>query len=263
MHSMRRFLLACLCFAYAAPAQVWPPKRLERTRLVTDRPDYTESPETVRLGEFQWEAGFSREAAGTARRTRYGAPLMRLGLGSKVEMRVSGEGYATRVSVRDRLRGLTDPALGFKWKLWDETRWRPAIAVIPALSLPAGNSRLAGAYDPSNKVAWAKELGTWSLGGNINWLAFTDARGRLHQHAVSFSAGRDIGYGLTGYVEVYRFSRETRSGANVAIFQSGVTIATGADSQWDLSAGRRMTRLGPDWMFATGFAFRHRFARTE
>lgn len=43
----------------------------------------------------------------------------------------------------------------------------------------------------------------------------------------------------------------------MTVFQTGVTTAIGQHTQLDFSVGRRLTSVGPDWMFAFGWATRH------
>ena len=88
--------LAVLC----VPAIAAPPE------LVTDRPDATESTETVPRGWFQAELGVGDEDLGEV----LGTGLLRIGLADRVELRLGADEGAPR----------TDFSIGAKMKLADE-----------------------------------------------------------------------------------------------------------------------------------------------
>ena len=227
--------------------------------VVSDRPDYTESSEVIRRGDVQWESGFSWEGSGGVRSSLFGAPLARIGLGKRLELRLSSDGMASERGERGRLRGISDPAVGFKWKIWDERGWLPAFGIIPAVSMPWGKREFSsGHHDPSVKLTWAKDgpVG-FALSGNMNFASLSDETGRMSQQAATLSVGHDLGKGFAGYWEVYSFSREEREGPRVTVFQMGLTHGVGESAQLDVSVARRMTSAGPDWVVSTGFVIRH------
>jgi len=103
--------------------------------LVSDRPDFTESAESIRRGDIQWESGFSWERAAGSRTGLMGTPLMRLGLGRKLELRLASDGWTSLSEGPGgpdgpgrKWRGLPDSSVGFKWKFLESRdgcqRWR-------------------------------------------------------------------------------------------------------------------------------------------
>lgn len=257
-HTLFATLALLTIVAHGQEASGRPPE------LVTDRPDFTESTEVIRFGDVQWESGFSWEKSGGMRTALFGSPLSRIGLGRRFELRLSGDGFTSEkssdgFSSAERIRGVGDPSVGFKWKLRNESRFLPALAVIPAVAMPWGHSKVtSGTYDPQVKVAWAKDapLG-FAVSGNINWTNMSDGVGRVAQDAFTVSVGHELGKGFSGYWEAFTFSREERDGPRVSVFQTGLTHGVGESAQLDVSVARRMTAAGPDWMISTGFVVRH------
>jgi hypothetical protein len=234
----------------------------EIAEMVTDRPDFTESSEVVQAGWYQLESGFAWQ---TFRQNRtsvmsVGAPLLRLGLGHKIELRLGSEGMVGEraTGAAGRTFGRADSDIGFKYRIAGETRVRPAMAVIAAVSLPTGSSAFRGGTEPFVKFALAKGLPLgFSASGNVNWAALPTEQGRLHQKALTLSVSRDLVAGFGGYWEVFGLTGEERGAATSYMFAAGMTRAMGNNAQWDSSISHRLGAAGPDWVYSCGFSFRH------
>lgn len=230
--------------------------------LVTDRPDFTESAEVVPKGWLQWESGFQFDRTGTSRGYTFGAPLFRIGLTDRLELRLSSDGVVGAREARDPIkRGMADAAIGFKYKIRNEGRWLPAMALIPAVSLPSGHPAFtSSSADPGVKFAWGKDMPAgFSVSGNMNYNSLTDPVGRYQQNAATLSVGHGFTERFAGYWELYTFNCDERDSGRMTVFQTGFTTAVGKNTQLDISVARRLTSVGPDWMFAFGWATRHPF----
>jgi len=230
--------------------------------LISDRPDYTESAEVVRLGWVQMESGFGLErslSTGGSTLT-LGTPLLRVGLGRRFELRLGSDGVVgdRATSGEGHSFGRAHSEVGFKYKIADEGRFRPSFAVIAAVSTPTGSSEMSSnAYEPGVKFAWAKELPRgFSVAGNLNLSALAIDGGRMKHKEVTLSVAHDLPAGFGGYWEVYGLSGVDRGERNSYVFLTGVTRMIGPDAQWDASFGHRLTRQGPDYLATFGFAIR-------
>lgn len=259
MTHMRVTSLLLICLSLVAYSQETPasPKIGE---LVTDRPDFTESAEVVPRGWLQWESGFQFDRSGDTRGYTFGAPLLRFGFSKRFELRLATDGVVgQRGGGTPLLRGMADSSVGFKYKFVDESKWLPSFSVIPAVSLPSGHPVFTSAKaDPGVKFALGKDIPLgFSLSSNIKYNSLSDGIGRYNQSAVTISVGHGFGERFAGYWELYSFNCDERASGRMTVFQTGVTTAVGQNAQLDVSIGRRLTTVGPDWLVSFGWATRH------
>ena len=262
---MRRVSLRLAC-AWIVLA-VWPtsagaqaPAPPARPPLVTDRPDFTESSDVIPRRWMQFESGVTVESDGSGlfrtRSVSAPAALFRLGLGFRTELRIGAEGYVIEHRETERTAGYSDLELGAKVRLLQEGRHGFDLSVIPIVSFPAGDAGLSSdGIDPTLKVTWGRGLpnGFW-IGGNVNVSWITEAGSHFSQEALSLSVNHDIGRGWNGYLEVYGFSRMTRTeGAGITL-NGGVGRQFSGRVQIDVEAGRGLTTDAPDWFAGAGFA---------
>lgn len=232
--------------------------------LISDRPDFTESTEVVGTNAVQFEAGFVREITSGADGTRTIAgpfPLVRLGLTRRLELRLSGDGYSWQ-SFRQRnptrgFRGISDHAVGAKLKLANERGWRPAMAVIGAVSMPVGDPEVTSAHhDPEMKFCWAHGLPAGiDLAGNFNFGSASDDKGRILQRSSSLTVARDLKFGFGGYAEVYSVSLDRDEGRS-SIFNFGFVHALGRNAQADVTLGKTILGGATSWYVAVGLVVR-------
>ena len=117
-----------------------------QSTLITDRPDATESPNTVPVGFVQYEGGFlyTKDAPGTngVEQTVYNTGLFRIGLLDNLELRL---GYNVLEEKRERQQGLfkaeefsgIDPMLfGFKVAIRQGEEGKADIGAMGHVYLP-------------------------------------------------------------------------------------------------------------------------------
>jgi hypothetical protein len=115
--------------------------------LVTDRPDFTESAETVARGRVQVEGGYTFTEREAEDEQSLGEVLVRVGLSQRFELRLgldswvhldpAGPGRGTE--------GFADPSVGAKLVLRADTDQRtssPQLALLFGTTLPIGSSDL-------------------------------------------------------------------------------------------------------------------------
>lgn len=123
--------------------------------IVTDRPDFVESSNTVGAGRFQVETSVNVERnrlAGTTEHTLTTPTLLRYGIAEAWELRVESDGY-THLSTsgsgtlpKTRERGYSDLSLGAKWHMrdGDSQTGAPSLGWLFHLDIPSGSSEFEG-----------------------------------------------------------------------------------------------------------------------
>jgi len=243
-----------------SPAFAQAPAPGSRPPLVTDRPDFTESSDVIPPRWLQFESGVTVEWDGPdALRTRaVSAPaaLFRLGLGFRTELRIGAEGYVIERRESEETAGYSDVELGAKVSLLKEGPNAFDLSLIASASFPTGNAGFSsGGVDPTLKITWGRGLpaGFW-LGGNLNFSWLTEGGSHFDQQALSVSVNHDIGLGWASYLEVYGFSRVTRTEGAGIVINGGVSRQFRGSIQIDIEAGRGLTAEAPDWFAGAGVA---------
>ena len=272
MNRIRFLAIPIMAFAvtngvHAAQAEVAPPAgiktvlpgKAELPEMGTDRPDYTESSEVVGKGVAQVENGFTVERSQGGSSLAGPELLLRVGLTRRLELRVGGDGFLLqRMPGAEKVAGHSDVELAAKILLFEQGHFRPALSLIPLLSLPLGSPEFSsGAYDPTLKVALGKDLPEgFSVGGNANFSSITTPDGRFLQTAFSVSVGHSLGHGYGGYWEIFGFTPWEKAGSAAWIANTGITRSIGKNAQVDVRVGKRLTDSGPGWFWGMGIAVR-------
>lgn len=231
---------------------------------MTDRPDFTESPETVGPGRFQFEGGYT--FAQRDKDTEHSLPelLVRVGFLEQLEFRLALNYLAADLVEEDK-QGLDDVGLGAKIKLAggspDFDLIRPHIGLIVQTTLPTGTGGFGeDEMQPEVKLALAWDLSERvSLGSNLNYGYLSEDGARFHQ----FSGSLALGYQLTEkwgtYIEYFGFVPASRDGPNESFFDGGFTYLVNDDLQLDARAGvGAFNGESPDYFVGVGVSWRFR-----
>jgi hypothetical protein len=235
--------------------------------MVPDRPDFTESATVIPRGALQFESGLHYEgdtASGIdSRAMSTPTALLRIGMGRRSELRVSGDGLLSNSVEHVRTSGYSDVAVGAKFKLFDQRQIGVDLAVLPLVSLPVGTEAFtSGGADPTIKIAWERELPAgFGLSGNINAASISEQGQRFRQHALSASLEHDLFMGYSSFVEVYGLSRMSLDDGNGITINAGLSHPMGENQQFDVEAGHGLSAAAPDWFVGFGFAIRGRLGR--
>lgn len=214
--------------------------------LITDRPDATESPNTVAKGYWQYEGGFlySRDTPGygSLDKTVYNTSLFRIGLLDNFELRLGINSQKERAELLDgavrrrEFSGATPLLLGFKTTLLESDGAGPTIGFLGHLYLPfaAANAfktthtgadfRFSVAHSLSEKNGIAYNIGA-QWGGDTAAMAYV--------YTLSFSHAINQKLGL--YLEVYGDLPE-QQGPNHS-WDSGITYLVNPSFQIDATVG--------------------------
>ncbi len=227
--------------------------------LVTDRPDFTESPETVAPGRVQVEAGATFERSGDERARSLGEVLVRVGTGKRSELRI---GLPSHLRFRDgsaTVSGWDDAYLGAKFVLREGEGRKPQIALLAGTTLPTGSRRVAERkLQPEAVLAAAIDLNEkTALSTNIGVTRARFAGERFNQLFGSLSLGYSLSDKWGTYVEVYAYNRNEPGGGTQKYANTGLTYLVNEDFQLDARFGLGLNN-GPRERF-WGFGAARRF----
>ena len=239
--------------------------------LTSDRPDQTESAETVVPGAAQFEVGWTHaeedDEGFDLSTDAFPQTLIRYGLAENLELRLGFDGYVWQdveepagESVEDD--GAGDSEIGFKYKLWNEQGRRPQTAVLVGTSLPTGEDPFSSErLDPSIRLAFAHTLSdALSLGYNVAgiWETEQDETGdRDTTASIAYSAA--LGIALTHragtFVEFFG-SVPTDEGKPANSFDAGLTYLITDNLQLDVLGGAGVSEAADDWFIGAGVVYR-------
>ncbi len=244
-HALRSTILA-VALATVACAH---PARVAPFSIITDRPDFTESAQTVPAGFTQVEMGGTYSREESVKSISTGETLVRVGMSPKVELRLTAASYAVETADAARAQGMEDTGLGFKFALHEGPEGPsivPTVALIAGTSLPTG----AQAFRSQRALPEAKLLGAWTIServgfaSNLNW-ARAEAAGTTHDE---FSASGSFAFSLSdkvgAYTEAYSFAERFGGWQRRTYVNGGLTYLFNEGFQVDARAGVRTDKVG-------------------
>lgn len=243
--------------------------------LVTDRPDFTESTETVPAGHVQLEAGytFTYDREGADRSREHTAPewLVRVGLVENLELRIGWDGYSwmenrfevatksgRRATRDDWTQGAGDLSLGIKYKFIEQDGWIPHLGVIGAMTVPSGSAGVSsGDVDPEFVLLWAYDVtDALAIAGNVGLAAITEDGERFLQTSASLTAGFAVTRRLGAFVEYFGFYPNAEGADCAHNLSGGLTYLLDDNVQIDWRLGAGLNEEADDFFTGVGFAWR-------
>lgn len=207
--------------------------------LVTDRPDFTESAESVERGRVQVEGGYTYADEGESAVHTVGEVLVRVGLTSSLEARIGLNSVGIVDVAGERETALEDASLGGKLELITGTGgW--TVGLLGDLTLPTGGAPLSGeAAVPGVKLAAARDLSD-RIGIGVNLIGEWPEDGAGERYG-DYGASLALGIGVneqTGlFLETFGFRAPERVGGTRLYFDGGVTRQLSGDFQLDARVG--------------------------
>lgn len=263
---MHKHLLMCLivCFGLLAPLSLSaqaPPDDEEDT-IATDRPDFTESSDTVPFKSTQIEVGYTAAHNGSSTLHTLGEVLLRVGLTPKAELRVYMNSLAILNTPGGNTRGFQDFAIGAKWKLNEATKGyglrRPQTSLITAVYFPSGSSSFREHNaQASVKLCLGWDLAPkWTMGANMNYANVSLAGDRFDQFSASFTLGYAWNKRISTFYEIYGFVPGGFQAGNNTYVDTGVAYLLNKTTQLDARVGFGLNGVDSDYFIGFGVSKR-------
>ncbi|MCY3599295.1 MAG: transporter [Gemmatimonadetes bacterium] len=253
----------------------------QRGPLVADRPDFTEAAATVGRGVVQLEFGYAYEydrpggsdgGRGGVWTHSLGEPLLRIGvLAESLELRLGLSPVSVGAGADGRNiteTGMEDLYLGVKLALTEQEGLRPAIAILPQVTVPSGSD----AFTSDRALPGVNFTYGWdvtedvSLAGSTQMnRALSDAGGggpqgggtEYAEWAQSAVAGFAVGARAGVYAEWFAFFHAEPDGTRAEHYANGgFTWSFSDDLQWDIRVGVGLNESATGFFTGTGLVVR-------
>lgn len=227
--------------------------------IVTDRPDFTESAQTVTPGKIQTEAGYTFANWDGEQEHTVGELLIRIPLTSKFEGRVAVNSLAFTTTHGAKTAGLQDSSLGFKLSLNPEQKkWIPQMALIAAATLPSGgNAYRENTLQPGAKLCLGWALSEkWSFSSNLNYDHASEEGATFDKFTQSTSFGWAFKENWGAYFEAFRVQPNSTEGLETSYINGGVTYLVSDDIQLDARAGKGLNGISSEHFIGIGISNR-------
>jgi len=241
--------------------------KMELGALITDRPDATESPNTVPQGFLQIETGayytsFEDMIEGNTVKEEaigYNTTLLRYGVLENLEVRLGwnfeeGQTTVNGTKLMNVSSGFTPLLAGMKVEISEEKGWMPTIGLLAHLFLPVS----AGAdYKPDTTGAnilfsFSHTLSDSSgIGYNLGAKWGDDSPQVAYVYTIAF--GQSLVGDLSFYAELYGDLPENDSSNH--FWDAGFTYLLTDDIQLDATIGSGITE-GQDLLLSGGISYR-------
>lgn len=234
----------------------------KREPIVTDRPDFTESTQTVPVGMLQLEGGYTFTRSGPDKEHSLGELLLRIAAGARAEVRVGINSFLWTRGSGGNASGIEDASLGFKARLVEKPEGyglaRPSVSVIGATSLPTGARAFrVDDLQPEVKLCLGWDLAPkLGMASNLNWGYPSEDGTRYGQFSGSLSFAYELAERVGGYVEYFGFVPGSNDGPNANYLNGGATYLVTDDYQLDARAGVGLNSASPDYFVGVGLARR-------
>ncbi|MCY3700157.1 MAG: transporter [Gemmatimonadetes bacterium] len=245
----------------------------QRGPLVADRPDFTEAAATVGRGVVQLEFGYTYEydrpegGRGGVWTHSLGEPLLRIGvLAESLELRLGLSPVSVGAGADGRNiteTGMEDLYLGVKLALAEQEGLRPALAVLPQVTVPTGSD----AFTSDRTLPGVNLTYGWDVTEDVSLAgstqvnrALTVARGGEREYAEwaqSAVAGFAVGARAGVYAEWFAFFHAEPQGTRAEHYANGgFTWSFSDDLQWDIRVGVGLNESATGFFTGTGLVVR-------
>ena len=228
--------------------------------IATDRPDFTETAESVPFGRIQLEGGYTFATVDDERSHSLGELLLRIATGRRTEARIGINSYSWVRSSAGRVSGFEDPTLGFKAKLRDGAPGfrTPTIAVIGHTTIPTGSCGFReDNFQPEAKLCFAWDLAErLAMGSNLNYAWASEDGARFGQFSGTLAFGYSVNDRMGAFLEYFTFVPAGKGGPNANYIDGGFTFLVNNDYQLDVRAGFGLNSARPDYFIGAGFGRR-------
>lgn len=243
----------------------WTPAWAEDDTIVTDRPDFVESSQSVGKNRFQIETSFAFEKTrdGASKQYVNNTPtLLRFGVSETVELRLETEGYMHARGTGgsgDRQSGWADTSLGVKWHTHDGEGLRPAVGWLFHTDIDSGSAAFRGKdIRPSLRAVFEWELPQdWSLGIMPGLVREKDDSGRYTAGLLGLVIGKSLNDQLRIFFEVAGHQLASDShGGDLVTYNSGFAYLLTKMIQADFAISAGANDRSPDLAATVGLSMK-------
>ncbi len=232
--------------------------------LVTDRPDFTESSETVPSGLVQLESGTTYTQDGSAKGASLGEALVRVGVTPRAELRLGFNSYSIAREAGSTVRGFEDASIGAKVKLvqgGDVGSVRPTVAVIVGTSVPTGATPLRSTLlQPEVKTTWAWDLtDRLAFSSNLNYAWIREPLQSYGEAGATASFALGLTDRVGSYLEYFGFFPQQDGVDRSHFANGGLTFVLHDNLQLDARAGQQVRRQADGRSFFVGVGLSRRW----
>ena len=259
---MNKITLLIVAFILTVPVVAQETEHLPGT-LITDRPDATESPNTVPVGYLQVETGAFFESFKTGN-TKFedftlNTSLVRIGLLDNLELRLGWDFVESSLKVNGSkldnvMSGFSPMLFGAKVNIANEKKGFPEIGLIGHVFLPftAGKDYKPETTGIDFRFAFAHTLSeNSSLSYNIGAQWGDDSPEASYVYTIAYGVG--ITDKLGAYAELYGDLPENHNANH--FWDAGLTYLISDSVQLDATFGSSITE-GQDILLSGGISFR-------
>lgn len=221
------------------------------TPIATDRPAVTDSSVVVPSGSLQFENGFL-DSVDQGQRTLDGPEtLMRFGLASKTELRLTVPDYFANTGASS---GFSDLGIGMKQQLGPAAGFD--VSVILSLTLPTGARGISsGGYDPAVQLPWSRALSSnWTAAGMLSVYGLTEQGHRNVTGETAFLIDRQLTKTWDAFAE-YAGDFPQQGGPR-HLLHAGTAFRPTPHQQLDLHVGVGLSSAAVDHFIGVGYSFR-------
>ena len=205
--------------------------------IITDRPDQTESPNTLNKGNLQIESGFlfskDRENKKLVKKNLAPTNLFRYGITNNIELRLLTQ-FESQTSNKIKISGMSDIELGVKLKILKKENINNEISFLSNLIIPSASNDLSlNLFGISNRMIFSHTLSDKTgLGYNLGYDYFGNGKGNLtYTLAIGTSLTEKLSFFMEPYGELIEFNNL------ILNFDSGFTYLIKRNLQLDCSYG--------------------------
>ncbi|CAH0276921.1 hypothetical protein SRABI27_03660 [Pedobacter sp. Bi27] len=184
--------------------------------METDRPDVTESPQTIDAGHFQFETDlvrFQRENRNAGRSDEYLFNLanIKLGLTNSTAIQLTFESFVVKKDFNtessfDRNSGSGDLTLRLKQNLLGNDKGKFAIALLPYVKFPTSRADRESQYEGGIIIPMSIKFGNdWKLGFQVEADRLQEEEGSGHHNQIlqTLTVSHPLTKKLDGIIETY------------------------------------------------------------
>lgn len=217
------------------------PRLRPRPAINPDRPSYSDGVAVISPGTTLLTVGASESRTNDTRVQVFGEGLLRVGVHSRMELRLQPNSWIRQRAGDTKVSGLQDARVGIKASLLAPatSTWHPAVSMVLMSSLPSGGREI-GAHvsaQPEAKVVLASQPHPrFGITANVAYLhAVSDDR-RVAIRSVTLLAS----YALTSRIGMYSEVLGTRAPRDSRRYHdAGLTFRLTNDTQLDAWIGNR------------------------